>query len=519
MRIDKYNPIKVILLLSAILFLIVSCNKNDDVITVESSNTSPRLLSLKFLCKENAESLVEDIECDIIGDSIVKYRIPYLLPSKFLVPTIVYEGDDAIIDGTSVRGQKRAFDFSTPKEMIIKGESGQEKKYIITIYSFTGLPCLWIETEDRKDIVSKDEYLSAKFNLYEDLITKSPDNRSEFYGKIKGRGNSTWNRYPKKPYRIKLDEKVSLLGEEKDKSWVLLANYVDKSLLRNHLAHYMGFRSNLDYTPKLHYCELFLNGEFKGNYQIGEKINNSSHRVNVGDNGFILEVDYFAETEDDAVYFKSNHLLCPINIKEPALINGDNDYNYIKEFFLKAENSLFSDSFLDKEKGYKQFIDIDSFVDWYLIQEISKNNDACFSQICSSCYMHMERGGKLKMGPLWDFDIAFGNVLNSSGVPEGFYIKNATWISRMFEDPAFVEKVKTRFSYFYSLKNELMIEIDATALYLKYSVEENNNKWNVLYQWSHPERDVWGSFYNEVQYLKSFLSTRLDWMKNEFDLM
>jgi hypothetical protein len=105
---------------------------------------------------------------------------------------------------------------------------------------------------------------------------------------------------PKKPYRLKFENKIALFGEEKDKSWVMLANYYDKTMIRNQIAFYMGKSSNLEYTPKFHYVELILNGRYNGTYQLGDKIKVGSNRVNVGDDGFLLEVDGTAEREEDS---------------------------------------------------------------------------------------------------------------------------------------------------------------------------------------------------------------------------
>ena len=148
---------------------------------------------------------------------------------------------------------------------------------------------------------------------------------------------------------------------------------------------------------------------------------------------------------------------------------------------------------------------------------LAKNNDACFF---SSCYMHLKRGDKLKMGPLWDFDIAFGNVdYNGNYTSDGFWIKDVTWYSRLFEDPAFVAKVKERFDYFYSRKDDIVSEINANAQYLRCSAQENNNKWHTLYTYTWPNYDIWGSYQNEVQSMKEWLHARFEWLKAEFDKM
>ena len=123
------------------------------------------------------------------------------------------------------------------------------------------------------------------------------------------------------------------------------------------------------------------------------------------------------------------------------------------------------------------------------------------------------------MGPIWDFDIAFGNTNYANRGPEGFWIKTANWISRMFEDPAFVAKVKERFNYFYSKREDIMREINENAMYLKYAVQENENRWHTFYTYTWPNYDIWGSYNNEVQCMKEWLNARFEWLKGEFDKM
>jgi hypothetical protein len=272
----------------------------------------------------------------------------------------------------------------------------------------------------------------------------------------------------------------------------------------------------LDYTPKSHFAELILNGQYNGTYLLCDKIKISADRVNVGDDGFLLEVDNKAE--EGELTFKVAHISEPINIKEPENVSvGDDNYKYITAFMSKADSVLYSANFTDPDNGWQKYIDMDSFVDWYLINEITKNNDAL---MYSSCYMNLKRGGKIKMGPLWDFDLAMGNLYyNTTCYYDGLWMRYAEWISRMFDDPAFVSKVKERFDYFYGRKDDIMRTINENAQYLKYAVRENENRWHTFYEYTWPNYDIWGSYQNEVQYMKEWLNSRFEWLKVEFDKM
>jgi len=474
----------------------------------------PKLRQIEFVTAENP-TLPNNITCDIIGDSIIDCYLPMITEKKYLIPRFTFDGTLVTINKEEAISGKSMFDFRTPATVTVH-TSKKSVNYIMYVHSRTGLPVMRITTAGGAPITSKETYLNAHMYFLEDVTTRSPGEVIEKDLQIKGRGNSTWTRWPKKPYRLKFFEKISLLGEHKDRSWVLLANYADKSALRNHTALYLGKISNLDYTPSSHFVDLILNGKYNGTYELCEKIKIANHRVAVGDDGFLLEVDGRAPNKEDSCYFYVNHLTCPISIEDPEVQKGDANYNYVKNYVTTADNVLHSDYFLDPGAGWKAYFDVDSFVDWYLINEITHNPDAT---MLYSCFMHFKRGGKITMGPIWDFDLAFGNTDYWDRGPYDFWIKKSEWISRMFKDPVFVAKVKERYNYFYSRKYDIMREINETATYLKRSVQENEDRWGTFYEYVKPNYEVWGSYQNEVQSVKEWLNNRMDWLKEQFDKM
>lgn len=505
-----HHNMKKLLYFLMVSLTVASC---DDGIDPYYGQDSPALLSMDFLAADNPQQLTSDVKGEIIGDSVVEFFIPDIACTKLLAAKITFRGESVSLNGIPQGISPAVFDYRQPVTLTVTDDDDDnQREYKVYVHKFTGLPVVWIETAGKKGITSKDTYLRASFKLVENLSNSDAADISADNANIKGRGNSTWE-MPKKPYKLKFDTKIQLLGEPKDKSWVLLANYLDKTFLRNQTAFYMGEISNLDYTPHFHFVELILNGRYDGTYQLGENLKVSKDRVNVGDDGFLLEID--AKAGIDEVVFSTPHLISPVNIKEPAVAAGDDNYNYIRDFVLKAENALFSDNFTDKDNGWQKYMDLESFVDWYLINEIAKNNDAC---LYSSCFMNLKRGGKLKMGPLWDFDIAFGNSnYNNTHLTSGFWIKNTTWFTRLFQDPAFVAKVKERFDYFYGRRNDIIRDINENATYLQYSAQENNNKWHTLY--TNVWFDAGVSYAKEVLSLKEWINARFEWLKSEFDAM
>ena len=391
-----------------------------------------------------------------------------------------------------------------------------QSDFELPIQNSTGLPIVWIHTENDVQIESKEEYVNAFIRLFDADPSKTMI-LFEDSVQIKGHGNTTWKRFPKKPYRLKFKDGVSLLNEPADDSWVLLANYADKSMLRNDITFYLGSISALEYTPSSHFVELILNGDYQGTYQLTDKLKISANRVNAGQDGFLLEIDDYAPYETDARYFQVNHMLQPcVNIKDPVVEYDDDNFKYVKQFVLDSEEALFSDTFTDDE-GWQKYMDIHSFADYYIITEITKNTDSMWG----SSFMNLTRGGKLKMGPLWDYDLAYGNY---SGNPEmadyeGFKVMGNAWYSRLFEDSAFVTEVKTRYDYFYSRKDDIAERLDSMAVYLNVSAQENNGKWDVLNRVEWPNVNAWGSYENEVQHLKEWLFNRMDWLKTQFDAL
>ena len=487
---------KLITFCSLLTFIFASCSTDlTDVEKrldeLENSGKKPKLLSISFLSKDNSMQLVEDVNGEIIGDSVVECWVKNIMSDKLLIPKVEFVGESIKLDDVPVAIGSSKHDFKRPVKLTITN-GDKSKEYTIYVHSYTGLPVMWIETEGRKDITSKEVYQRASFKLVEDVKTRAAGDVIEDSVSIKGRGNATWSSYPKKPFNFKFDKKRSLLGMPEDKSWVLLANYADKTFIRNHIAFYMGYMSNLNYTTRSHYVEVMLNGRYNGVY------------------------DAYAPGEADSRYFSIVHLNQVVNIKDPEVEYNDDNYNYAKEFVTIADSVLYSNNFTDPNSGWQKYLDMDSFIDWMLINEISKNLDSFWW----SGYFSLKRGDKLRMEPLWDFDHSFGNyVRNGIEYPSGWAVKQHSWYARLFQDPAFVGKAKERYNYFYSKREDIMKEINACAQYLSLSSREDNNKWGTLYRNIGSDSDIWGSYQNEVQSMKEWLNARFEWLKTEFDKM
>lgn len=367
------------------------------------------------------------------------------------------------------------------------------------------LPIVFINTEKEKDITSR--------TIYQRAILKFENDSSVFEDTvfIKGRGNSSW-RKPKKSYRLKLKRKAALLNYDKDKSWVLISNYKDKTMLRNHIAFYMSSISNLEYTPKSQFVELVLNNQYYGTYQLCERIKIDKHRINISKDGYLLEIDGKAKKGETT--FRVEHLRHPVNIKKPSYISN-NKLKYIIDYFRELDHILYTPENQTTFEQWEKYIDVDSFVDWYLINEIAKNVDANFH---TSCFMYLEPGGKLKMGPIWDFDRAFGNNPRKDlDKPYGFHVRRNTWFDQLFHSPLFVAKMKERFNYFYNHKADIMLEINTQANQLNKAICNNEKKWHILYTDEMPDDATLKQYNKEVKWMKKWLDKRFEWLRAEFN--
>ncbi len=381
------------------------------------------------------------------------------------------------------------------------------------------LPIIRIETENHAPIVSKEEYINAQFKI--EANTADPAWNFEAPTQIRGRGNSTWYLHPKKPYKIKLLTKTSLMGMPADKEWVLLANYSDKTLLRNTIAMELSNRFGLPYAPRSRAVEVFLNGEYEGAYQLMENIKISTSRVNIpkltsadiaGDavtGGYLLEID---QRRDGTIIYDTAHGL-PIVVQDPDPITPE-QWTYISSYLQQTENTIYSENFADPATGYEQFINSQTFIDWYLVNEIFKNQDAKFY---SSIWMYKERGGKLSLGPVWDFDLGAGNVdYDVTDDPTGWWVREGPWMSRLFEDPAFEARVQARWQELKAGQIDTIITfIDQNAAALDQSQKNNFQRWPILNVYVWPNPVITGSYEGEVNQLKQWLTTRIAWMDSQ----
>ena len=483
-----------------IALLLISCSNDNEPSGVPVEGTE--ITSFSFLLSDNP-SLDSDIVLSIDNNTI-SGRVAYNGDITNLSATFEYSGTEVFVDGFSQTSGTTYNDFSNVVTYSVLDSEGHQEDYDVRVKYFTGLPIYYIDTNGLP-IDSKEDYIGGNASIYGGLDYSDFQNTEK---EIRGRGHSTWFVHPKKPYQLKYSEKSEVLGMPEDKKWIFLAEYSDKTMMRNKIAFEMGYISNLEWTPESHFAEVFVNDQYNGTYNISQKVEESNNRVVLGDTGYLLEIDDITHIEQDDVIFYTGNFL--INIKEPELALNSNEYNYIQDLINEFEAVLMSDEFTDPDSGYSNYIDIDSFIDWYLISEITKNQD---SRNYSSIYLNVIPGEKIKMGPLWDFDLAFGNVdYSECEYPTGFWVKDNAWYSRLFEDPDFVDQLKTRFTYFRNNQDYILDKMDFYANYLSLAQEENNDRWNTIGTYVWPNPVVYNSYEEEVNHLKNWYTERMNWL-------
>ena len=460
------------------------------------STVEPKLLQMEFLAADNPLLLVENAKCDIIGDSIVVCQISNVVRNKVLIPRFRFDGESVKIGSVTAESGVSQFDFSKPIVLSVLTPK-KTKDYKVYVNSYTGLATLWIETPNHAGIGY--QYISANLKLFENAVTRAAGDTKQVSGQVVCDNSSQG----KCEYTLKFTNKVSFFSDPEGFSWALKANCSDITMLRSQTAYYMSKISNLVYTPRYHYIDLMLNGRYNGTYMMGECMEISDGRVNVGSDGFLMCVG----AGWNGISFNASYLEQPVTIVAPASVSN-NSINYISGYISSAETALFSSNFKDPKVGWQKYLDIDSFVDWYIVNEIAKNESGAFQ---SNCLMNLKLGAKLKMGPIYNLETAFNNRSTSNG----FVVKNSRWYSRLFQDPVFVAKVKERFVFFYTHKKDIISEMNNNAQYLKYSVQENDNKWNVFAT----ATNTWAEYQKTVVSLELWLNNRIEWLKEQFDKM
>lgn len=434
-----------------------------------TSQAGLELLDFK-IAKTNNPSIPQDYSFTVKGDSILSAIPP--IGIKTLVPVFTTSAKEVFANGVLQQSGTTAVDFSQAVKYTLVSASGFKKDYIVKANWAFEIPHIYITTTGGVPIVSKDDYVTASVRIEGNGTYESYNGTT----RVKGRGNSTWG-LPKKPYRLKLDNAASLFGLASEKDWVLLANYLDGTLMLNAIAMKAGKLIGLAYTNNIIPVNLTLNGVYLGNYSFTEQVEAGDNRVNLSNGGVLLELD---RNYDETFKFKSANYQLPVMIKDPEL-NDQTELAPFKTDFEQLENLVAAASF--PNNAYKNHIDIESVVSYLIIYQLTDNEEINHPK---STYMHKNPGGKYIMGPIWDFDWAYGyeggSYFGNSYNRPLFWPQNTStgskFFSRFLTDPEIKTLYKQKWN---SFKNThfpvLLTYLDEYATLIEPSKNADYAKW------------------------------------------
>ena len=427
------------------------------------------------------------------------------------------------------------------------------------ILSSSNLPIIKVNTKG-KAIVNEPKTLADMELIYNGLgkTNSVTDKPTGYLGKtgIEFRGSTSQQFFPKKPYGFELwvdstekSRKVALLGMPEESDWVLNATYNDKTLMRDVLAYDLANRMGR-YATRSRYCEIMINNKYEGLYILMEKVKRDKNRVdisslkltdNTGDDvtgGYLLKIDKTEGSKsklwNTTLTVNGVNYTIPIQIEYPKITDiTDAQFNYIKNYVTEFETSLKGSDYLTPKAKWRGMIDIDSFVDYFLITEFTKNVDG----YRLSTYFYKDKdskGGKLKMGPAWDYNLAFGNADYLDGYkPTGWQFKvndlaipakdltflSPTWWERLSVDSTFRYKASKRWEVLRKTAlnpDRINAWMDSTANVLQEPRIRNNNRWTgVLGFKIWPNYYVGATYENETTWMKDWIRQRTVWLDSQ----
>lgn len=496
----------------------------------EADHAGPFQTSVAQLYVERVPGLQSGTQ--IIDLTELMAMIPEVGDYQIYVSAYTPEGDTTIEDGDSgYQGNACTVVKGTELQPTVVETTETDPAMVSTMS--TAIPVLSITMSDSDNNKNNLGYLHAdkenKISTIADLVDSSDPNNN-FAGEsavIKGRGNFTWS-LDKRPYQIKFDSKKAILGMAPAKTWVLLANHTDRTFARNSVIFNLANEMGLDYSSESRFVELYINGEYLGNYLICEKIEVGSTRVDLENpDGLLLEMDnhygtaepyYFATAKSGTVFTLKDSVNAADSPEvQQAFVNIQADINELETLLYAADPDWVAIS----EK-----IDVDSFVKRYFVDEFAKNIEIGMS---SSYFYKDGDSDKLHAGPVWDYDLSLGNIAKGTATED--YAKNIAlqvesghmrndWYAQLWRNEEFV----SRANELYSAEIKTAIEntddnLKSAAKLIEASAENNFSKWQVLgvpTLETTNSRTIEQSFTGEISYLRNWIVDRSNYLSGAY---
>ncbi len=383
----------------------------------------------------------------------------------------------------------------------------------------TNVPTVYIETENGRSITSKEQYTKCTLTIVDgDSIATYPDTE------IRGRGNSTWWNSDKKAYRIKFATKQKLLGRHfaNARSWTLLANHGDKTMIRNALTYDLGRFMGMKFCPAARFVDVFLNGTYRGTYQLSDQVQAHKRRIDISEEeGCILEVAN--ENSREEPYITSSVFRIMYNVKNPK----DDALTMQKRIAIGQwiegmERAVKGNDFTDPEQGYRAYFDEEDLVNWYVGAEITGNIDALYS-----IYMWKDADEqKMHFGPLWDLDIGYDNSSERSMLREmeaylGLWNRPFEQVlRRMWQDWWFANACADRLNELIAngLQQYLLNHIDSLSAAISQSQAQNYRVWPINQQvFSFEKHRYYNNYQAYINDLKDFVRVHIPYLQQAFE--
>ena len=386
----------------------------------------------------------------------------------------------------------------------------QEQTYIPlndSEYPYAGIPRIVIETANYQKIKDRETEVPAKAQFW----GKDSPSSDIMELTIRGRGNTSWFS-PKKAYKIEFSQKQQLLGMPANRDWALIPNYADKTLMKNYLMYHLSAKLGAYYSPRCEFAELYLNGDYLGIYLLTETIKIAKKRINIPENSesYVVEFDGKLREDEQAVY---SSVINPtgknFRIHDPK--NASNEVLSTIDEYIHSFETFLIDIKKDQDNNLNQWIDIDECVKHYWVQEFSKNPDAIFF---TSVFFSWTKGGLIKMGPVWDFDLSFGSHNNESiNTTENWYLKISYWNIYIFRDS--VAK-QARIDFWKEHRDQFvktLDDADSICTLLQNAAKNNFKRWNILSRTEYAyHRHAYDSYEEAVEDLKNWIRARIKWI-------
>ena len=427
------------------------------------------------------------------------------------------EGNDAT--GTeiiaAVESNSHDIEYASPSQETSSAKTFDYIPIDDSEYPYAGIPRIVIETENHREIKDRETEIPARLQIWGE---KAPE--SEIMDlTIRGRGNTSWTNMPKKSYKIEFVDKQAMLGMPKDRDWALIANYADKTLMKNYLAYHLSAELGAYYAPRCEFVELYLNKDYLGVYLLTETIKIAKKRISIpnNENSYIVEIDKRTRDGEQKIYSnmisnenpgKGFQIHYPQNASTQKLDSIRNRIQSL-ELFIRSIQA-------NKNNNVSKWIDINEYIKHYWVQELSKNCDANFY---SSVYFSWSNDSPLKMGPVWDFDLAFGghDDINCSH-PHEWLLKSSYWNEYLFRD-SIVNHTRKKFWHANRESISAIIsKINSTEILLNSAAANNFKRWDILQSTKFRYHLYsYSSYLETADNLKDWLNERITWIDSHLD--